>query len=231
MKIWSVKNLEDRRHEYIPFDGEWQQAFGRPERSGCWIIYGKSGQGKSRFALQMARKLDEMGLRVLYLTLEMGDCSDFAQDVGEVGIRSGASRVIFSEHCTIKELDTYLSKQRSPDAVVVDSVQYFEKQCGARSEEIILLRKKYPRKIFIFISHVDGREVDGKTAYEVKRDSFRRIYIEGFKATYMGRGRGGPRGYFIIWDKGYQRYWIRSAKADMYATEPPQGPLPVQEAH
>ena len=70
MKVWSQKNLEDIRHEYIDFDGEWYLAFGRPEKSGCWIIYGKSGQGKSSFALQLARKFDEMGLRVLYLTLQ-----------------------------------------------------------------------------------------------------------------------------------------------------------------
>ena len=40
MKVWSQKNLEDIRHEYIDYDGEWYMAFGRPENSGCWIIYG-----------------------------------------------------------------------------------------------------------------------------------------------------------------------------------------------
>ena len=83
MKVWSQKNLEDIRHEYIDFDGEWYLAFGRPEKSGCWIIYGKSGQGKSSFALQLARKFDEMGLRVLYLTLEMGACDDFVIHMAE----------------------------------------------------------------------------------------------------------------------------------------------------
>ena len=31
MKVWSQKNLEDIRHEYIDFDGEWYLAFGRPD--------------------------------------------------------------------------------------------------------------------------------------------------------------------------------------------------------
>ena len=57
MKVWSLKNLEERRHEYLPFDGEWEQAFGHPEKSGCWIVYGHSGQGKTSFVLQLARKL------------------------------------------------------------------------------------------------------------------------------------------------------------------------------
>lgn len=212
MRIWSTKNLEDIRHEYIEFDGEWYQAFGRPERSGCWIIYGKSGQGKSSFALQLARKFDEMGMRVLYFTLEMGGCDDFVESVRDVGIHSEINNITWSDNTTIPELDEYLSKQRSPDVVIIDSVQYFEQQCGAKSPEIIRLRKKYPRKIFIFLSHVDGREVDGKTAYEVKRDSFKRIYVEGFKATFISRGKGGPRGYYVIWDKGYQRYWIEDIK-------------------
>jgi len=212
MRIWSTKNLEDIRHEYIEFDGEWYQAFGRPERSGCWIIYGKSGQGKSSFALQLTRKFDEMGMRVMYLTLEMGGCDDFVESVRDVGIHSEINNIKWTDNATIPELDEYLSKQRSPDVVIVDSIQYFEDQCGAKASEIIRLRKKYPSKIFIFLSHVDGREVDGKTAYQVKRDSFKRIHVEGFKATFIGRGKGGPRGYYVIWDKGYQRYWIEDIK-------------------
>ena len=46
MKVWSQKNLEDIRHEYIDFDGEWYLAFGRPEKSGCWIIYGNRDRKK-----------------------------------------------------------------------------------------------------------------------------------------------------------------------------------------
>ena len=111
MKVWSQKNLEDIRHEYIDFDGEWYLAFGRPEKSGCWIIYGKSGQGKSSFALQLARKFDEMGLRVLYLTLEMGACDDFVNSVLSVGIHSKTNNIIYSDEATITELDEYLSKQ------------------------------------------------------------------------------------------------------------------------
>lgn len=210
MKVLSISNIESIRHEYLDFTGEWYEAFGRPERSGCWIIYGKSGTGKSSFALQLARQMDELGLRVLFLTLEMGTCADFQADLRTVGIRSGVNKITFVESCTIDELDDYLSRQRSPDVVFIDSVQYFEKQCGATSEGIIRLRKKYPRKIFVFVSHVDGKEVEGKTAYDVKRDSYKRIYVEGWKASYTGRGKGGPQGYYVVWADGYRRYWLKN---------------------
>lgn len=211
MKILSIKNIEDARFRFIPFDGEWYQAFGTPERSGCWMIYGKSGQGKTGFALQLARKFDEMGMRVLYISLEMGALHrDFQEALHQAGIRSGQSHIQVSEECRgLDDLEAEINKQRSADVVFIDSIQYFEKQCGVKAEEIISIRMRYPRKIFVFISHVEGREVEGKTAYEVKRDAFRRIYIEGFKASHIARGAGGPRGYLVIWEKGYEAYWLR----------------------
>ncbi len=217
MKILSVKNIEDAKFRYIPFDGEWYQAFGKPERSGCWIIYGKSGQGKTHFALQLARKLDELGMRVLFISLEMGVHDDFKKELALAGIRSGVSRIQFSDECEgIEDIENEITKQRSADVVFVDSVQYLGDQCGVKAKDIIALRKKYPRKMFIFISHVEGKEVEGTMAYDVKKDSFRRIYVDRFKASHISRGAGGPRGYFIIWDKGYQRYWLENIKEQAY---------------
>ena len=149
----------------------------------------------------------------------MGACDDFVNSVLSVGIHSKTNNIIYSDEATITELDEYLSKQRSPDVIMIDSIQYFEQQGGAKAPEIIRLRKKYPRKIFVFISHVDGREVEGKTAYDVKRDSFKRIYVEHFKATFIGRGKGGSRGYYIVWAEGYQKHWIENIKSDNDGTE------------
>lgn len=214
MKILSIRNIEDAKFRYIHFDGEWYQAFGTPERSGCWIIYGKSGQGKTHFSLLLARKLDELGMRVLFISLEMGALHhDFQAELALAGIHSATSRIQVSEDCeNIKDLESEINKQRSADVVFIDSVQYFEKQCKVKAEDVIDIRMRYPKKMFVFVSHVDGKEVEGKMAYDVKRDAFRRICIEGFKASHISRGPGGPRGYFIIWDKGYQRYWLENIK-------------------
>ena len=98
------------------------------------------------------------------------------------------------------------------DVIFIDSIQYFTDQFEAKAEEIVQLRKKYRSKIFIFISHVEGKEVEGKAAYIVKRDSFVRIQVEGFRAMYKGRGRGGPKGYYTIWDEGADKYWLENNK-------------------
>ena len=160
MKVWSQKNLEDIRHEYIDFDGEWYLAFGRPEKSGCWIIYGKSGQGKSSFALQLARKFDEMGLRVLYLTLEMGACDDFVNSVLDVGISSKTNNIIYSDEATIKELQDY-------DVVMWEKHGVFAVDCDAMQafDQIDVLNKS--ALIYIAAKNM-GFEPDGMSQEQMK---------------------------------------------------------------
>ena len=208
MRALSIANIEDKKYDYIPFEGRFLEAFGHRERGGIWIIYGKSGMGKTRFTLDLAREFDRMGFSVLFATLEMGICSDFHNELQAAGIRSRLQRIKFVDELTVAELDSYLAKQRSPDVVFIDSIQYFTDQFEANAEEIIQLRKKYRSKIFVFVSHVEGKEVEGKAAYVVKRDSFVRIQVEGFRAIYRGRGRGGSLGYYTIWDEGERLYWL-----------------------
>ena len=210
MRALSIANIEDKKYEYIPFEGEFAEAFGNRERGGIWIVYGKSGMGKTRFTLDLAKEFDRMGYSVLFATLEMGICSDFHGALSSAGIRSKVNSIKFVEELTLEDLERTLSKQRSPDVVFIDSIQYFTDQFEAKAEEIIRLRKKYRSKIFVFTSHVEGKEVEGKAAYLVKRDSFVRIHVEGFRAIYKGRSRGGRKGYYTVWEKGASEYWIEN---------------------
>ena len=214
MRALSIASIEEKRYDYIPFEGEFAEAFGHRERGGIWIVYGKSGMGKTRFTLDLAREFDRMGYSVLFATLEMGICSDFNEELKSAGIRSKEQRIKFVDEISVADLDSYLSKQRSPDVVFIDSIQYFTDYFEAKTEEIIHLRKKYRSKIFIFISHIEGKEVEGKAAYIVKRDSFVRIQVEGFRAIYKGRGRGGDKGYYTIWDEGARKYWLEDDTKD-----------------
>ena len=40
MRALSIANIEDKKYEYIPFEGEFAEAFGHRERGGIWIVYG-----------------------------------------------------------------------------------------------------------------------------------------------------------------------------------------------
>lgn len=56
----------------LDFKNEWFAAFGRVESNSRMLVWGGSGQGKSRFVLQLAKYLSNF-CRVAYNSLEMGD--------------------------------------------------------------------------------------------------------------------------------------------------------------
>jgi len=210
MRNWSIKNIEDRKYDFVPFSPRFADLFGKTEATGNWIVYGKSGQGKSSFCLQLAKEFDEIGKKVLFVSLEMGDSYDFQQALANAGIRSGCSRISFTDSCHPEELKEELSKQRSADVIIIDSLQYFIDLYRVRAADFIELRSKFKKKVFVYISHMKGNDVDGDTAYDLKKDAFKRIHIEHFKASYVGRGTGGPKGFFVIWDKGYRQFWLEN---------------------
>ena len=55
MRALSISNIEERKYSYIPFSKPFSEAFGNREKGGNWIVYGKAGQGKTRFILQLAK--------------------------------------------------------------------------------------------------------------------------------------------------------------------------------
>lgn len=215
MRNWSVKNIEDRKYDFIPFSPRFASLFGQTELTGNWIVYGKSGQGKSAFCLQLAKEFDEMGKRVLFVSLEMGDSYEFQQSLRRAGITGGNSNILFTGECPPDELAGYLEKQRSADVVMVDSLQYFIDMYRVKAADFIALRNRFRKKVFIYISHMKGNEVDGETAYDLKKDAFKRVYIEHFKAVYKGRGNGGDLGFYVIWPKGYREFWLEDGSLRM----------------
>ncbi|MGL5912561.1 MAG: ATP-dependent serine protease, partial [Bacteroidales bacterium] len=53
----SVSDILRYKPKALAFDGEWLASFGTPELSGCWLIWGGSGNGKTRFVLQLCKYL------------------------------------------------------------------------------------------------------------------------------------------------------------------------------
>ena len=89
----------------------------------------------------------------------------------------------------VEELTERLSKRSgSPDAVVVDSVQFM----GLRWEEYKQLKERFPHKLFIYVSHVDGSQPEGRVARKIWRDADVYIRVEGFRGFPVGRF-GGER--------------------------------------
>ncbi len=51
----SISELLTTNFKVLPFEGDWKASIGNPELAGSWIIWGKSGNGKTRFTLQLCK--------------------------------------------------------------------------------------------------------------------------------------------------------------------------------
>lgn len=56
-RAYSPTEVQQMNIPSFPFEGKWEAAFGHPDRTGVWIIWGESGNGKSSFVMQLAKYL------------------------------------------------------------------------------------------------------------------------------------------------------------------------------
>lgn len=196
----SVTELLSRQMKTLPFDGEWKAAMGEPEMRGSWLIWGNSGNGKTRFALQLAKYLTQFG-RVAYNSLEEGVSVSFRRAIIAVGMQEVKNRFVLLDQEPMEQLMIRLAKHKSPDIVIIDSLQY----TGLRYDAYKELRRRFPKKLFIFISHAEGKDPEGRVAKRVRFDAFVKIWVEGYRAQCQSRYGGGEP--YIIWREGYDKYW------------------------
>jgi hypothetical protein len=246
----SVSDIARYKPETLAFDDKWEASFGKPEMSGSWLIWGKSGNGKTRFALQLCRYLSQFG-RVAYDSLEEGLSQTMQRAIAEVGMSSAGRRFVLLDKEPVRDdafttqyfkeqvkrylngfvtddatreqmsqvfkliehkhrhdaahtpscLFERLERQKSPDIVVLDSLQY----SGMTYADYRRLRDGFKGKMFILISHASGTEPSGKVAMAIKFDANVKIFVEGYKAFPVSRYGGGEP--YVIWQEGADKFF------------------------
>ena len=56
-RAYSVTEAMSMKKKTFDFEGDFYDAFGNPETTGVWFIWGNSGNGKSSFVMQLAKEL------------------------------------------------------------------------------------------------------------------------------------------------------------------------------
>lgn len=143
----SNKNVLAAQFETAEFTGAYLASFGRPELRGTWIIWGGSGSGKTTFTLMLCKYLAQFR-RVAYNSLEQGLSLSLQKAWERVDMAEAGSNIILLNKEELPELRARLSKRRSPDIIVIDSLQYLD---GFNVRTLKNLKKDYPDKLFIFI--------------------------------------------------------------------------------
>lgn len=196
----SVREAENQKKAVFPFEGKWEEAFGHPERTGVWFIWGNSGNGKSSFTMQLCKELCKYE-RVAYDSLEEGSCLTMQESLKRHNMIDVNRKFALLDE-NVNDLKTRLRRRKSYNIVVIDSFQYT--QMGYR--DYINLKEHFPDKLFIFVSHADGKKPRGNAAVSVMFDATLKIWVEGYIATSKGRFIGST-GKYTVWDEGAEKYW------------------------
>lgn len=197
----SVTELTKKKFKQMGFAGKWKAAIGDPGLTGVWIVWGNSGNGKTRFALQLAKYIAQFA-KVAYNSLEEGISKSFQKAVIETQIADVSGSFILLDRESLDDLKLRLAKRRSPSVIFIDSFQY----TGLNKQQYIQLKSEFPNKLFIFISHAEGKHPEGRPAKFVRYDADVKIRIEGYKAFCTSRFGGGEP--YTIWEQGANDYWI-----------------------
>ena len=201
MRGLTANDMMSKKYKLFDFDGSWHEFVGKPEINGVWFIWGNSGNGKTTFVLEMVKYLSQF-VKVAYNSLEEGFSHTMQNSFRNVNMKSAHAKRVLIVSETMDELETRLNKKNSPHAVIIDSFQYSQ----LTYKQYIEFKKKFPRKLIIFVSHADGKQPSGRSARSVMYDSSLKIWVEGYKAFTKGRYIGST-GEYVIWAEGALKYW------------------------
>lgn len=199
-RAFTVKDILNKKYKLFDFGGEWEEAFSKPERVGVWFIWGNSGNGKTRFTMQLAKYLTCFG-KVLYNSLEEGSSHTIRKAFEDVEMQETKNKILLVSE-SLDKLSERLEKQRSSNIIIIDSFQYAQ----ITYKQYIAFKERHHDKLIIFVSHADGKQPAGRSAKSVMYDATLKIWVEGFKAFSKGRYLGA-KGCLTIWSEGAVRYW------------------------
>lgn len=201
-RAYSASEVLAKKVPSIPFEGRWREAFGEPGRAGVWLIWGQSANGKSSFAMQLARELCKYG-KVAYNSLEESIGLSFQENMERCQMGDVDGRFLILDRESMEDLNIRLKKQRSPDFIIIDSLQY----TGLNYNDYKRLKEAHPKKLFIFISHADGDKPYGSTATKVQYDADMKILVQGYRAICKGRFIPEAGKHYSIWAEAEVKYW------------------------
>lgn len=194
-EVLSIKSNE------LKFEGEWFDAFGHPDRTGVWFIWGNSGNGKTSFVMQLCKELAKFG-KVGINSLEEGVSLSMQNAIKRYGLTEENRKVVFYDCEKMDDLSERLKKPRQPKFVIIDSFQYTQMSY----KDYIKFKEDHRDKLLVFISHASGTQPSGRSAVSAMYDASLKVWVQGHRAFSKGRFIG-EKGYYTIWEEGAKKFW------------------------
>ncbi len=185
------------------FTGDWEASLGHPAKCGVWIIWGRPGNGKTSFVMQLSKYLCRFD-KVIYDSLEEGTGLSVQKSMLRHGMNEVSRRFILLDREPLDQLGERLAKRKSPGIIIVDSLQY----SGLTYTTYKRLKEDFPNKLFVFVSHAEGARPAGRVGRSVEYDADIKILVEGFRASCKSRYMDRPSVPYTIWQEGAVKYTL-----------------------
>ena len=195
MKKMTAARISNKKFKTMSLSGDWGALLGEPEINFSMFIYGKSGNGKTNFAIRLAKYLSKFK-KVLYYSVEEGINSSIQQTIIRQGLLK-ETKVLIGQYEPDKfespydDLENELKKRASAHFVFIDSLDYSD----MNSKQLKALRRLFPRKSFIVLGRADGSKAytaAGRSAYF---DLGTVIYVKDHTAYNVKPRYGGGEPY------------------------------------
>lgn len=190
-----------RKIKYYDFRGEWEEAFGRPEASGVWIVWGNSGNGKTSFVMQLVKYLC-LWDTALFFSLEEGRSGTLMQSICRHKLEEEGKRVLYYSTTDFAEIKEIIRSHPHRKVVVVDSLQYLD----IRMAQYKAFKEEFSDRTIIFTSHANGEKPRGAVAESIMYDAMQKVQVKSFLAITKGRYLGEKR-YYNVYPKEAEKYW------------------------
>jgi hypothetical protein len=199
----SMSNILKMKHSTFQFEAPWSEAFSEtPSDCGFWMIWGKEKNGKTWFALLLAKYLASMR-KVLYVSAEEGLGKEFVEAIKRAGISEFDKNLSFVGHyIDLVDLRALLGKRNAPEVIFIDNMTMYADDM--KSKDLKMLMDDYPNVLFVFIAHEDRGIPYKAIAQLCKRLAKIIVHVVGLRANVSGRCTGGE--YLIDEDKA-QLFW------------------------
>ena len=208
-KVIGLKALAAKKYDFLKDLPDWVKAsFGDLVSSFIMVIWARSASGKSNFVYEFLAVMLSY-FNVLYVALEEGtEATTQIVALRHLNEEKHAGKILFADHeMTYDELVWKLKKKKSPQCIVIDSIQYWD----CNYEKYKALKAMFPKKAFIFISHAKGKNPDGHTADKIRYDAGIKVFVEGFIAFPQSR-YGGNKPH-VVFEPGAKKYWKKKYKS------------------
>lgn len=194
MRTIGITQFLERKFDTYALDGAWLAALGEPEKNFKMILFGKPGNGKTEFAIQMARYFAGF-TKVYYNSFEQGISKTLQDALRRNNMQDVVGKVIFGDKETFDEMMQRLSGKNAPQIVIIDSRDYLN-LTGAQYKA---LTEAHPRKAFVIICWESAGKPKGEHAKAIEYMCDIKAYVRNF--VMEPRSRFGGNEKFVIWDR------------------------------